>query len=53
MPTSSLAVLLQAIQSITVNAACPYLTATITGDNTFGNPKEVELRVRHYSSLVV
>jgi len=53
MPTSSLAVLLQAIQNITVNAACPYLTATVTGDNTFGNPKEVELRIRHNSSLVV
>lgn len=56
MPEGSFQVLKESIRDVLVNPACPYFTATIVGDNTFGAPtlaKKIDFRVRHDSSFLV
>jgi hypothetical protein len=51
MPAGSFAVLKAALQSLTVSPSSPFLVKVITGDNTLGSPKEVELRLKFDQSL--
>jgi hypothetical protein len=51
MPAGSFAVLKNCVQNIIVSAFSPYIVRVVTGDNTPGNPKRVELRLRTTSSF--
>jgi hypothetical protein len=51
MPEGSYAVLSSAIQDLYISPSSPFLTRTISGDNSPGDPKRVELRVRYDGSL--
>ncbi len=52
MPAGSFAVLKNAVQSVSIDAASPFLTRVTTGDNTPTNPKNVELNLRLMPALI-